>query len=121
MSAATPAQQSVLDYVQSFHLANGVPPTRHEIARHFGWSSPNAAHQHLKLLEQKGIIRLIRGQARGIRVIPATTETLKLPERTPIQLKAIEVRKIWDSEGCHSETFPVALTELLEMIERNNQ
>lgn len=116
MNPVTPAQQSVLDYVQSFHLAKGFPPTRAEISEHFGWSSPTAAHQHLQSLERKGRIRILRGQSRGIRVI-TETETLSLPKRTPLQLQAIAVRKIWDEEGCHSECFPDALTSLLNMIE----
>ncbi len=116
MNPVTPAQQSVLDYVQSFHLAKGMPPTRAEISQHFGWSSPTAAHQHLQSLERKGRVRILRGQSRGIRVI-AETETLSLPKRTPIQQQAIWVRKIWDEDGVHSERFPEALTSLLNMIE----
>ena len=115
MNAITPAQKSVLDYVQSFQLANGFPPSRSEIANHFNWSSANAAQEHLRALQAKGVIRLIQGQSRGIRVLNET-ETLSLPKRTPLQLQALEVRKIWDSEGCHSAQFPEALTALLDMV-----
>jgi repressor LexA len=113
----TAIQQAVLDFVQAFHLARGVPPTRVEISAHFKWDSPNAAHGHLKVLERKGRIRFLRGQNRNIRVLNET-EMLSLPRRTPIQLQAIEVRKIWDQEGCHSPQFPEALTALLDMVLR---
>lgn len=115
MSAMTPAQKSVLDYVQSFQLANGCPPTREEIAGHFKWRSANAAQEHLRALQAKGVIRLVRGQSRGTRIVNET-ETLSLPQRTPIQLQAIKVRNIWDQEGCHSAQFPEALTTLLNMV-----
>ena len=67
----TPRQQSVLDYitkhVQIFHM----PPTRHEIAVALGFSSDNAAVDHLKALERKGFITLHPKIARGIRVLPS--------------------------------------------------
>lgn len=118
MNATTPAQQSVLDYIQSFQLAKGYPPTRAEIGQQMG-TTPNAAQGHLVALQRKGRIRIEPGKGRGIRVI-TETETLSLPQRSPLQLQAIEVRKIWDSEGCLSVGFPDALTRLLQMIESGN-
>lgn len=115
MSDITPAQRSVLDFVNGFQLAKGFPPTREEISDHFHWRSSNAAQQHLKALERRGKVRLLSGQSRGIRVLNET-EMLSLPQRTPIQLQAIKVRKIWDEEGCHSAQFPEALTTLLNMV-----
>ena len=46
--------------------ATGAPPTRVEIAEHFGVRSPNAAEDHLKALHKKGHIELRSGTSRGI-------------------------------------------------------
>jgi len=59
-------QQEVLDYIQARVETDGLPPTRAEINRHFGFSSPNAAQSHLRALEKKGAVRLNPRLARGI-------------------------------------------------------
>ncbi len=64
----TEIQGDILDFVKGEILENQMPPTRAEIAKHFGWKSPNAAECHLKLMERKGVICLIPGISRGIRV-----------------------------------------------------
>lgn len=64
----TPRQREVLDYIVSCIAGIDRPPTRHEIAERFGWSSPNAAEDHLRCLARKGAIQIHRGKARGIYV-----------------------------------------------------
>ena len=59
-------QNEILDYIQTRVADDGLPPTRAEINRHFGFSSPNAAQSHLRALEKKGAIRLNPRLARGI-------------------------------------------------------
>lgn len=59
-------QQQILDYIRERIRADGLPPTRAEITRDFGFASPNAAQCHLKALAAKGAIRLTPGAARGI-------------------------------------------------------
>ena len=44
------------------------PPTRADIAKEFGFKSPNAAEEHLRSLQKKGVIEIIPGTSRGIRV-----------------------------------------------------
>ena len=65
----TKRQQLILDFVISFMKSNAFPPTRQEIADHFGFRSSNGAHEHLLALERKGLIQLTTGIARGIRII----------------------------------------------------
>ena len=65
----TKAQKQVLAFIDKFKAENHYPPTRHEIALHFGWASDNAAEAHLKALEKKGCIRINRGVARGLVVV----------------------------------------------------
>ena len=49
--------------------ACGCVPSQAEIGRHFGYKSPNATRQNLKLIEKKGYIKLLPGVARGIRLL----------------------------------------------------
>lgn len=62
----TKRQQEVFDFILDSMAANGAPPTRVEIAEHFGFKSANAAEDHLKALDKKGHIELKAGTSRGI-------------------------------------------------------
>ncbi len=64
----TPRQQQILDLVQSTIARTGAPPTRAEIAAELGFRSPNAAEEHLQALARKGVIELVGGTSRGIRL-----------------------------------------------------
>jgi len=72
----TVRQQQVLDFITAAVTEAGLPPTRVEIARRFGFRSINAAEQHLRALARKGAIDLMAGTSRGIR--------LKLPTGLPV-------------------------------------
>lgn len=69
MTQITAAQQRVLDFVRQSIQTNGIPPTRKEIAIAMGYSSPNAAEELLQYLEKAGSVKLMRGIARGIKVL----------------------------------------------------
>ncbi|MBI1394994.1 MAG: transcriptional repressor LexA [Betaproteobacteria bacterium] len=71
----TPRQQEILQLIRDAVAATGLPPTRAEICEAFGFSSPNAAEDHLRALARKGAIELSEGIARGIRLV----EPLGLP------------------------------------------
>ena len=62
----TQRQREILDYIIDCKARDGMPPTRAEIVRHFGFRSPNAAQCHLRALAEHGAIRLMPGRARGI-------------------------------------------------------
>ncbi len=64
----TPRQSEILEFIQQALIEHGAPPTREEIARAFGFRSLNAAEQHLQALARKGLIELVAGTSRGIRV-----------------------------------------------------
>lgn len=64
----TEQQEKVLDYVETC-IEGGLPPTRAEIAKHFGFRSPNAAQESLELLQKKGRIQIMAGISRGIRLL----------------------------------------------------
>lgn len=54
--------------MREFIEQHGQAPTRHEIAVGLGFSSDYASHEHLKTLQRKGLITVIEGQARGIKL-----------------------------------------------------
>ncbi len=64
----TARQQNVYDFIVKTMGDHGYPPTRAEIARALGFRSPNAAEEHLRALERKGAIRIVRNTSRGIRL-----------------------------------------------------
>jgi len=64
----TARQQQILDLVEQTIARTGSPPTRAEIAAELGFKSPNAAEEHLQALARKGVIELVGGTSRGIRL-----------------------------------------------------
>ena len=72
----TERQQQILDLVQSTIARTGAPPTRAEIAAELGFRSPNAAEEHLQALARKGVLELVGGTARGIRLKSDTLRAL---------------------------------------------
>ena len=72
----TPRQQQILELVQSAIERSGAPPTRAEIAAELGFKSANAAEEHLQALARKGVIELVGGTSRGIRLKSDTLKAL---------------------------------------------
>lgn len=64
----TRRQGEILEFIRTTLSDSGAPPTREEIARAFGFRSLNAAEQHLQALAKKGLIELVAGTSRGIRL-----------------------------------------------------
>ncbi len=64
----TPRQAEILDFIRRHAAETGMPPTRAEISAAFGFRSPNAAEGHLRALARKGVIELLPGASRGIRL-----------------------------------------------------
>lgn len=64
----TARQQQILDLIRSTIGRTGAPPTRAEIATELGFKSANAAEEHLQALARKGVIELVSGTSRGIRL-----------------------------------------------------
>lgn len=81
MKPLTPRQQQVFDLIKTKIDDCGMPPTRAEIARELGFRSANAAEEHLKALARKGVLEIIPGASRGIRLLIAddATEEKGLP------------------------------------------
>ncbi|MGL6052419.1 MAG: transcriptional repressor LexA, partial [Aeromonas salmonicida] len=69
MKPLTPRQAEVLALIKANMTQTGMPPTRAEIAQKLGFKSANAAEEHLKALAKKGVIEIIPGTSRGIRLL----------------------------------------------------
>ena len=78
MSDLTPRQRQILDFIRDQLEDAGLPPTRAEIATALGFKSANAAEEHLQALARKGVIELVGGTSRGIRLRSETLRQLNL-------------------------------------------
>lgn len=78
MKALTARQQEVYELIREHIATTGMPPTRAEIATRLGFRSPNAAEEHLKALQRKGVIEIVSGASRGIRLLMEEEEGLPL-------------------------------------------
>ena len=72
----TARQQQILDLIQTAIARTGAPPTRAEIAAELGFKSANAAEEHLQALARKGVIELVSGPPRGIRLRGDTVRSI---------------------------------------------
>ena len=68
MEELTPSQSRILQFIRQTLEETGMPPTRAEIATAMEYRSANAADEHLRTLERKGAIEILKGSARGIRL-----------------------------------------------------
>lgn len=75
----TDRQQEVLKFIRDCIAADGLPPTRAEIAQALGFNSPNAAEQHVKALVNKGMLSWVPGASRGLRLTDHAAEQDGLP------------------------------------------
>jgi repressor LexA len=69
MKPLTDEQDRVLSFIIQQQRETDSPPTIREICFAMGYKSINSARQHLRLIEQKGYIRLVKGKARGIELL----------------------------------------------------
>jgi repressor LexA len=82
----TPRQSEILEFIRNALTESGAPPTRDEIARAFGFRSLNAAEQHLQALQKKGLIELVSGTSRGIRLKDSVRELMAAAQQLTLPL-----------------------------------
>jgi len=85
MSNLSPKQLEILAFIQQFLTAQGLPPTRGEIAAGMGLRNRQGIDQHLRALASKGAIELTPGISRGIKLrnpmpITATRKTQSIAQ-----------------------------------------
>jgi repressor LexA len=82
----TARQQQILELIQTALHNTGAPPTRAEIAAELGFKSANAAEEHLQALARKGVIQLVSGTSRGIRLKSSSGESFNQASFKQFQL-----------------------------------
>lgn len=82
----TARQQQILELIQTAIARTGSPPTRAEIASELGFKSANAAEEHLQALARKGVIELVSGTSRGIRLRSDAVRSINAARGTQFSL-----------------------------------
>lgn len=81
----SPKQLEVLSFIQRFMAARTFPPTRGEIATGLGLKNRQGIDQHLRALHAKGVIDLIPGISRGIRLRNEPVASANLQMQTVVE------------------------------------
>ena len=102
----TARQQQILDLIQTAIARTGAPPTRAEIAAELGFKSANAAEEHLQALARKGVIELVSGTSRGIRLRSDTVRS--------INAMAQQLMACFDAAPTRTEPAPIEVESLSE-------
>lgn len=71
-------QKQILDYIENNINDSGCAPTLTEIAQYLGLSSLSTVHEHLAVLEKKGLIRRYKGAIRGIELLKKETNRMAM-------------------------------------------
>lgn len=68
-----PRQREIYDFLKQYIQKVGTSPTLKQIAEAMGLSSLATVSEHLDVLEKKGLIERVFGEARGIRILEDTS------------------------------------------------
>lgn len=64
-------QSAIYEYICSYTTEHGYPPSVREIGSAVGLASPSTVHMHLKVLQERGLIKRDSKKPRTIEVVPA--------------------------------------------------
>ncbi|MGV6806959.1 MAG: transcriptional repressor LexA [bacterium] len=112
----TKRQQQIFDLIKQHLSETGYPPTRAEIAKHFGFRSANAAEEHLRALQKKGVIEVIAGASRGIRLTVEEPEGLPIIGRVAAGSPVLAVENIEDHIQVGETLFHPSADFLLRVV-----
>lgn len=82
-------QKQILDYISKNIDNYGYAPTLTEIAQYLGLSSLSTVHEHLAVLEKKGLIRRYKGAVRGIEILENPMKNKSLLNNTLVELPVL--------------------------------
>jgi len=77
-------QKQILDFINQYNQKNGWSPTLKQIAQAIGVSSLATVHEHLQVLEKKGVIKRYSGSVRGLKISPVVKQSLLLGIELPV-------------------------------------
>lgn len=115
MHKLTNRQTEVLELLNSHMQDKGAPPTRAEIAQIMGFKSPNAAEDHLRALAKKGMIELIPGTSRGIKIINAKNDGIPIIGNVAAGQPILAEEHISSTYSVHREAFSPKADYLLKV------
>ena len=84
-------QKQILDYIKEMIDTYGYAPTLTEIAQRLGLSSLATVHEHLAVLEKKGLIRRYRGAVRGIELLDSANHSAEHSAEQSIHTSFVEL------------------------------
>ena len=90
----TETQKRILNYIKSYTTRNWHQPTKQEIAKHIGLSSPSSVNYHLEPLLANGLVKF-----KGPRAIVDTNNKINFVEFANDILEII-----WNGNGIDEET-----------------
>ncbi|WP_083810037.1 transcriptional repressor LexA [Coriobacterium glomerans] len=76
----TKRQQQIYDFIRSYQLEKGYPPSVREMAAAVGLSSPSTVHAHLSALEDHGFIKRDATKPRALELFNEDGSSAKLAE-----------------------------------------
>lgn len=79
----TKRQNDVYEHIRAYFRDHSKPPTLHEIGRALAIRSTNGVSKHLHALEQKGYIRRLPHEARGIELVDAGADPFAFDAHVP--------------------------------------
>ena len=105
MKDLTERQRQILNFIQEKQDAERLTPTLREIAKHFRFSSPNAALCHVQALLAKGFLKNLPGRARAIQVTSPNESTTRRPRVVSIPIygtipAGVPIDAAQEDEGC---------------------
>ena len=86
LEVLTKRQEEILNYIKSFMVSHGYPPTVREIGKDLGLSSPATIHTHLNNLAKKGFIKKEETKNRAIELLVENEYAIKEENITDVPL-----------------------------------
>ncbi|MCK5164855.1 MAG: transcriptional repressor LexA [Desulfobacula sp.] len=82
MEGLTSIQKNVFSFITTHMVKEGIPPTLDEIAVNFNYKSINTVRDHLRLIANKGYIKVHPGKSRGIQVLKVLNDIIRPEQRS---------------------------------------
>ena len=83
LAVLTKRQNDVYERIRAHVREHAKPPTLHELGKALGIRTTNGVSKHLHALEQKGYIRRLPNEARGIELLDAGADSFAFDADTP--------------------------------------
>ena len=79
MKKISAKQQQILDYISSYSLEHGYPPSVREIGAEMGLRSPSTVHAHLKKLQEAGYLEPNEHKSRALTPVSGPSMVPRVP------------------------------------------